>query len=121
MAGVVTITEETYGTMKKVKFAWTSDAAGAADGTTTKAYSGAIERLVTVPGAGADQPTNLYNVAVNDEDVTDVLMGAGAGRSNASTQQVLASSLGVVANDKLALAITAAGNTKKGTVYVYIR
>ncbi len=121
MAGTVTIAEETYGTVRKVKFAWTSDAAGAADGITTKAYSGAVERLVTVPGTAGDQPTDLYDVVVNDEDATDVLMGAGANRSNVTTQQVLASSLGVVANDKLTLAVTNAGATKKGTVYVYIR
>lgn len=121
MAGTVTITEETHSTIKKVKFAWTSDAAGAADGTTTKAYTGEIIRLVTVPGTAGVQPTDLYDVVVNDEDTTDVLMGAGANRSNASTQQVLASSLGVVANDKLALSITNAGNAKSGVVYLYIR
>ena len=120
MAGTVTITEETIGTVKKIKFAWTSDAAGAADGTTTKAYTGEAIRLVTVP-SGTAAPTDLYDVVVNDEDNTDVLMGAGANRSNTSTQQVLASSLGCVANDRLALAVTNAGNAKSGTVYLYIR
>lgn len=121
MAGVVVITEETISTVKKIRFDWTSSAAGAADGTTTKVYSGEIIRLVTVPGAAGVQPTDQYDVAVNDEDVTDVLMGAGADRSNASTQQVLGSSLGCVANDKLSLAVTNAGNAKSGTVYLYIR
>ncbi len=121
MAGTVTITEETFGTVKKVKFAWTSDAAGAADGTTAKVYSGEILRLITVPGAGGVAPTDLYDVAVNDEDAMDILMGAGANRSNVNTQQVLASSLGCVANDKLTLAVTNAGAAKNGTVYLYIR
>lgn len=121
MAGTVTISEETYGTVKKIAFAWTSSAAGAADGTTTAHVSGEILRLVTVPGAGGAQPTDLYDVAVNDEDGTDVLMGAGANRSNASTEQVLGTSLGCVANDKLSLAVTNAGNAKSGTVYLYVR
>ncbi len=117
----VTITEETFGTVKKIKFSWTSDALGAANGTTINAYSGKIERLVTVPGIGADQPTALYGVVINDEDTTDVLMAAGANRSNAVTEQVLGTSLGIVANDKLSLAVINAGATKKGTAYLYIR
>lgn len=121
MAGTVTITEETHSSVRKIKFDWTSDAAGAADGTTAKAYTGEILRLVTVPGTAGVQPTDLYDVVVNDEDTTDVLMGAGANRSNASTQQALASSLMCVANDKLSLAVTNAGNAKSGTVYIYIR
>ena len=50
MAGMAcTITEEAYGSVKKIKFAWTSDdSAGTASGTTTGAYTGEIIRLVTV-------------------------------------------------------------------------
>lgn len=116
----VTITEETFGAVKKIAFVWTSDAAGAASGTTDGVYSGSVERLVTVPD-GVAAPTDLYDIVVNDEDDTDVLMGAGANRATATTQQVLASSLGIVANDKLSLAVSNAGNAKQGTVYLYIR
>ena len=121
MAGTVTTTEETHGTVRKITFAWTSSAGGAADATTTYAYSGEVIRLVTVPGTAGNQPTNLYDVVVNDVDGNDVLMGAGANRSNAATEQVLASSLGCVANDKLTLGVTNAGDTKQGTVYLYVR
>jgi hypothetical protein len=123
-AGTVTITEELLGTVKKVKFEWTSgDGAegGTAAGTTDNAYSGEVLRLVTVPGVAPNAPTDDYDVVVNDEDTTDVLMGAGANRDTANTEQVLGSSLGCVANDKLSLAITNAGDAKKGTVYLYIR
>jgi len=119
MAGTVVTTEETFGTIKKIKFAWTSSAGGAADATTVAGFSGAIERLVTVPD-GTDVPTDNYDVVVNDEDGNDVLMAAGQNRSSTVTQQVLASSLGVVANDKLTLGVTNAGNAKKGTVYLYL-
>ena len=74
-----------------------------------------------MPGTAGDQPTNLYDVVLNDEDGTDVLMGAGADRSNATTQQVLATSLGIVANDKLTLSVSGGGDTKKGEVYLYLR
>lgn len=123
-AGTVTVTEETHGSLKKITFAWVSGTgaeAGTASGATTGAYTGALERLVTVPGTAGDQPTNAYDLTLLDEDSTDVLMGAGADRSNAATEQVLGSLLGVVANDTLTLNVAAAGDAKTGTVYVYLR
>ncbi|MGE0229984.1 MAG: hypothetical protein AB7I38_17065 [Dehalococcoidia bacterium] len=120
MAGTVTVSEEPYGSVKKVSFAWTSDASGNADAQTSLAYNGEVVRLVTDPD-GTAAPTDNYDVAVNDEDGADVLMGAGANRDTANTEQVLASSLGVVANDKLTLQVTNAGNAKSGVVRIYIR
>ena len=120
MAGTVVTTEETYGSVKKIKFEWTSSAGGAADAVTTNAYSGVLERLITIPGAGGSAPTTLYDVVVND-DAGDALMGAGANLSATVTEQVLASSLGSVANDLLTLAVTNAGNAKTGTVVIYLR
>lgn len=120
----VTITEEKFGNalqpLNKIKFVWVSAADGTASGTTTNTYTGEIIRLVTVPD-GVAAPTADYDVVINDEDTTDVLMGAGADRHTSNTEQVLASSLGCVANDKLSLSITNAGDTKSGTVYLYIR
>ena len=118
--GTVTITEETFDIIKKISFAWTSTSSGAAGDTTTNHYNGECVRLVTVPD-GSDAPTDNYDVVINDEDSTDVLMGAGANRDTTNTEQVLASSLGVVANDQLTLAVTSAGNEKAGTVHLYIR
>lgn len=124
MAGTCTITEETYGSMKKVKWVWTTDSgasqAAAASRTTSYAYNGAIQRLVTIPDASS-APSASYDVTVLDQDSTDVLMGAGASRAAASTQQVLAASLGVVANDTLKLNCASTGASTAGTVIVYIR
>ncbi len=117
----VTITEETFQSIKKIKFAWTSAADGTASGTTTKTYTGEVIRLVTVPAGGADAPTDNYDITITDGDSTDVLVGAGANRATATTQQVLASSLGCVGYDTLTINITNAGNVKKGTAYLYIR
>ena len=121
-AGTVTITEETYGTIKKIKFAWTSgDGAedGTASGQTTEVYSGKILGLATDPGSPA--PTDDYDITVTDEDGIDVLMGGGADRDTANTEYVLSASLGAVANDKLTINVAAAGTNKKGIAYLYIR
>ena len=119
--GTVTVTEERIGSVHKVKFDWTSEVGGGATKTTVQAYSGEIIRLLTIPGTAGDAPTNLYDVVVNDEDATDTLMGAGANRAAASTEQVLKASLGCMANDTLSLAVTNAGDSNKGTVILYIR
>ena len=120
MAGTVVTTEETFGSVKKVKFAWTS-ASGSADATTIKVYNGKILGLTTVPGLSGDQPDDNYSVAVNDEDGVDVLMSGGASRDETNTEHVLSSSLGCVANDTLTLAVTSAGDAKTGVAYVWIR
>ena len=122
--GTVVLAEEDFNFIKKVSFAWTSEDGGANAGKATKTtehvYTGEIIRLVTVPDTG-DAPTDDYDVVVNDEDGTDVLMGAGADRDTVNTEQVLGTSLGCVANDKLSLSISNAGNAKTGTVYLYIK
>jgi hypothetical protein len=115
------VTEETFSTIKKIKFEWTSAADGTASESTVNVFTGEILRLVTIPGADADQPTDQYDITVADEDSTDVLMGAGANRSNANTEQVVSTSLGCVANDKLTINVSNAGNVKKGTAILYVR
>jgi len=122
-AGTVTILEETYGTIKKIKFSWTSGDGGedgTASGQTTYAYSGKILGLATDPD-GVAIPTDNYDITMTDEDGMDVLMGGGADRDTANTEYVLSTSLGAVANDKLTINIAAAGTNKKGIAYLYIR
>ena len=119
--GTVAVAEETFGPIKKITWTWTSDASGDVDGTlTVSAYNGVLERLVTVPDGDA-APTDNYDVTILDEDGVDVLMGGGADRDTANTEQVGASSLGVVANDRLELVVANAGNATSGTVYLYLR
>jgi hypothetical protein len=126
MAAVVTKTEETFGVIKKITWQWTAHtdgvvAAATANAKTAGTYNGEIVRLVTVPGTAGDAPDDNYSVAVYDEDSVDVLLGAGASRDTANTEQVAASSLGVVANDTLNLYVSGAGASNKGTVHLYIR
>ena len=121
MAGTVTISEERFGSVKKILFDWISDASGDADAQTTKAYNGKILAVVTDPD-DTDAPTDNYDVTVTDQDGIDVLNGAGANRDTANTEQVTDESLlGVVANDRLTVNVSNAGNANAGKVYVYIR
>lgn len=122
----VTISERTHTSVRKVTFAWTSAADGSAGGSggggrTTAAFDGKLERLVTVPGAAAAAPTDNYDITITDEDGVDALLGAGANRDTANTEQVAAASLGIVAGDRLTLNVTNAGDSKSGTVHLYIR
>ena len=122
MAGsAMTFTEVTYGTIKKIKAAWVSDdATGAVSGTTTNYYDGRLIGAVTVPD-GSAAPTDNYDVAVNDSDGVDVALGALADRDATNTEYRAEASMAGVANSKLTIAVTNAGNSKKGALYLYIR
>lgn len=117
----VTITDETYSTIKKVKFAWTSDGSGDASGTSTNSYSGDILGLVTVPGTGDDKPSDNYDLTITNADSVDVLNGSGANRDNTNPEYVQGTSLGWVTNSPLTATIAEAGATKSGTAYLYLR
>lgn len=121
MAGTVTVTENVHGSVKKITFAWTSSAGGAADGSSSTPLNGKVIRLTTVPAGGGSAPTDNYDVVLNDADGHDVLAGAGADRDTANTEHVAEASLGVVANSVLTLGVTNAGATKQGTVIVWVR
>ena len=120
-SGTSTVTHEKLFAIKKITFAWTSTAGGVVQKTMTEAITGEIIRFVTVPGTVGDQPTNLYDITIEDSDATDILMGSGADRSNTTTQQVLASNLGCIVGDKPVFKVAAAGDTKKGTAYLYYK
>jgi len=117
----MTFTEITHGTIKKIKAAWTSDSAtGAVSGTTTNSYDGRILGAITVPD-GVAAPTDDYDIAVNDSDGVDVALGALGNRDETNTEYVAEASMAAVAHSKLTVAVTAAGNSKKGTLYLFIR
>jgi len=116
----MSVSEELHGSVRKIKFTRTSAADGTASEITTWAYSGKIIGAVFIPGSGADQPDNLYDVLINDQESIDVLAGEGADKSNASTEQSNGA-MGTVANDRLTLAISNAGDAKSGVVIIYIR
>jgi hypothetical protein len=121
MAGTVTTTEDMVGALHKVKFDWTSDAAGAADGVTTARVSGAIMQAVFDPASAASQPTDAYDVVITDIDGVDVLNGLGANLSNAANVVKRGTDgLLYTKSSLLTLAVTNAGDTKSGAIILYI-
>ena len=122
-AGSASITEEIFNTIKLVKWEWTSGTGETvvADCTTTTFYTGNVLFFVTVPGAGAAAPSDNYDVTILDKNDVDILAHAGFNRDTASTESVLAASLGTVCNSQLELNIAAAGSANTGVCYLYIR
>lgn len=122
MAGTVTVKEQTFSSVRKITFTWTSSAAGAADGATTLPFDGDLLAVYQIPDGGGTQPTNLYDVTVTDGDGIDVLNALGANLSNAvNTLKRTSDGLLPVAASILTLAVTNAGNAKGGKTILYIR
>jgi len=123
MAGSkMTFTEITHGTIKKIKAEWTSDSVtGAVNGTTTNQYDGRIIGAITVPGAAGDAPDPNYDIAVNDSDGVDVALNALLNRHTSNTEYVAEASMAGVAHSKLTIAVSAAGASNKGALYLFIR
>lgn len=120
MAMSVTTTEVTHTSCKKVTFAWTSAAGGTASATTTATFDGDLIGMATIPD-GTAAPSDNYDITVSDANGHDVLLGQGANRATATTQYVAGTSLTGVSGSKLTLAVANAGDTKKGTVVLWIR
>lgn len=121
MAGTVVITySEARPGIRSVKWAWTSDASGDVSGTDTKAISGQALRWVTNPGSTA--PTDNYDIVVNDIDGADVAGGVLANRDTANTEAAYpAADTYHCFDGPLSLVISAAGDSKVGTLTMYYR
>lgn len=123
-AGTVAVTEENWGSVKKIKFVWTAGTdgdAGTASGSTTTTYEGKLIQATTVPGTGGTQPDDNYDVTLTDADSVDLLAGNGANRDETNTEHITLTNLGAVKADALTLSVSGAGASNTGTVYVYIR
>lgn len=111
-------------------FAWVSDSGGIATVPSSIPVSGRIERVVIVPSASA-APTSLYDVTLTDSNSIDVLAGQGANLSATVSSSVCpgtplkdgttVSVTPTAVDSILTLNVTNAGNTKSGTVVVYVR
>jgi len=114
----------------KHTFAWVSAADGSATLPSGLAVSGQIQRVVTVPSATA-APTTLYDVTLTDANGIDVLAGQGANLSATVAASVCpgmplkdGTTVGIVpvlVDGILTLNVTNAGDTKAGSVIVYVR
>ncbi|MBA7544227.1 hypothetical protein ES705_36579 [subsurface metagenome] len=125
--GTVKTTEQTFSSMKRLKFEWTSTTGGSVGYTTTESYSGLVYKVIIAPSTSTGyEPSTGYDVAINDSDDYDILNGLG---TNSSTSTVYygistggtAYSPITAVSSKLTLAVSDAGDTKSGEVVVYIR
>lgn len=115
----ITITEQTFSSVKKITFDWTL-VAGQADGTTVNNYDGQILRI----NAMACSCTG-YDLDLFDSDSVDLLGGQGTltsggfdfGTSTGNVEMPLS-----VVSGKLTLDVTGTtGLTDSGQTIVYIR
>ena len=88
MAGTVVETAYSLGNIRRVSLACTADAAAATFPDTVLAtkIEGRLLKLVTNPGAV--QPTDNYDVTLEDQHGSDVLQGVGANRDTLNTEVV---------------------------------
>lgn len=122
-AGSAQITEEIFNTVKLIKWDWTSGTGETvvADCTTENFFSGQLLFMVTVPGTAGAAPSDNYDITILDKNDVDVCADAGMNRDTASTESVLAASMGCVANSQLELNIADAGSSNTGVCYLWIR
>lgn len=123
----VTVSYSETRRVQKVTLTWVSDGAGAASGSTKK-VSGNVYRVVFIPSS-LTAPTENYTAILTDTDGVDVLMGyGGLGLSATITRSVVPMEMDTagqpafpfVVDGVLTLTIAGAGNTKAGTVILYI-
>jgi hypothetical protein len=119
MSGTVTVEEISDGSVKRIVFTWTSDASGNATKTTVNSYTGSLTDAIFAPGTPT--PTTAYDVVVNNASSSDRLGGAGANLSSAATvYKASGDGLTTVADSTLSLSITNAGDSKQGTITLYL-
>ena len=128
--GVVTVTDQTLGVVKLIKYDWvtgSSSQTGEATGASSEYYNGEIIEFVTIPDSTAAPAAN-YDITVTDGNSIDVLLGYGANRHTSSTEYIVRGTtgtyskpLGWVANSLLTINVTNAGTEKRGIAYLYIR
>lgn len=107
--------------IRKYTINWVSDSGGNASGNTI-VLSGSIARINFVPNTGVTQPTNLYDITINDSNGIDILLGAGIDLSNATATTIipLISGNKIVVSEKLSVTISNAGNAKTGVIALYL-
>lgn len=130
----MSFTYQRLGPVVQVIADWTSDESGDASGTTAPVVHGEIVKGVTVPSSTA-APTADYDITITDQNSVDVLGGCQDDLSDRHTSNTeeeyflvlddaetsLAQSLHPVVSDRLTVTVANAGDTKAGTVYLYVR
>lgn len=134
MASALTTTKTPFvgpGAITVYTLDWQSEADGSVDLDTSEPVNGELLRVSIVPDSGGTQPTNAYDVLLKDQDGIDVLAGQGANLANNANTHICpgvplkdgttTSVRPIVLGSVLNLEITNAGDTKGGTIRLYLR
>lgn len=118
--GAVTIEEHTSQLVKRIVFAWVSDATGDVEpASTTIAVSGKIIGFAAEPGLTSASPEDGYDITLKDRYGFDVLRGSGLNLPQSATAVIVAETFIPLMNDKLNLSVLNAGATRSGTAYLF--
>jgi hypothetical protein len=119
-AGSITVSSS-GGSVATYTVTWTSSAGGAVSGNPVTLKAGHITQVELVPGSAGTQPTDLYDVLLNNANAVDFLIGGGANLSNA-TPKLLQINPPLYHNGSATfdLVISNAGNAKTGTIVITV-
>lgn len=122
-AGTVVLTASGLGGgLVQYTFAWTSTAGGAVSANPQALVRGRLVEAKFIPGSGGTQPTDLYDITLLDEAGVDVLFGAGANLSNATSARARLNPPVIhAADDDLDLVVANAGSEKTGTLILWVQ
>lgn len=134
MAGSIAVTtREVTNNVLQYSVAWTSDAAGAVNGTSFDIIVGTIVAVEFVPGAGGSAPTALHDIDLLDEegvtmfdDGSGTSIGSNLSDTVASHKVPLVGLVGVTIyrrwhhGGSAELRVSGAGDTKSGTVNIFV-
>jgi hypothetical protein len=101
---------------------WTSSSGGAAS-VQSSSISGVILRIVTVPGAGADAPSDNYDLTVTDSDGAVIFTNTALDTANAESHYPYDVTTGfpIAVNGPLTYTIANAGSANTGEIVVHYR
>ena len=119
---VTTLTEESFGSVKSIYWAWrggTTETA-IASATSENYYNGKVLFFISDPGANCKAG---FDVTVLDKNDNDVLARSGLDLGATTVVTICEGSLGAVVNSQLELVVADAGSagTEVGEVWLYIR
>lgn len=119
MPGSIQVTSSDLGQgVTRYAVAWTSDASGNVSGNSFDVKGGRLYQARFLPGSGAGQPTDLYDLTLLDADGIDYLDAAGANLSNVNAS--VAANTRYMPPSTLTPTISNAGISKSGTLVLLI-
>lgn len=116
------------GPIRSITADWVSSSGGAVSSTTLK-INGFLLKAVTDPGSAA--PTDDYDIALTDENGSDILSGSVGSLADRDTSNTEVVNLNIddgaggllpvypMVSGKITVAVTNAGDTKNGQLILY--